>query len=388
MAQRKGGFQIKAKDFNPIPESLQKGIETNQKITGSMDKIIEHQHNLNDMVSPILKQQSQLQSIVSQNNTVISAMTNSSVTQAIGLLTKGLSDWGRFAIKSVELTRAIGEFTYIGISEMNRLASGLNNLINSPAMAEIRTFTSTIGSWLQTIDFTPLVSIVESIKNYGFEYDYEDVDEIYLKTMFDARWFPYAAWVADFMIVDAIFDILDTSRASQNRINKIDKLIFSYYNKEEMMNLKRGWRKMNLPSYMTRILIQSVQAYNRKEYALTVATLSTLWEGIIQEKVKDDSYRISRKTRDNLSKLIKENEFNDIFSSFCNEFIFYDCMNPEQVKRDVPGRHGIAHCWYNTYPNRKVALNAIVFTDFLLRLEPLDRQALPVMAENKTAEQN
>lgn len=339
-----------------------------------MGEIIEQQQKFNNMISPVLEQQAQIQAIVSKNNTAISAVTNSPATQAIGLFAKELSNWGRFAVESVELTRAIGKLAYTGITEMNRLSSGLNNLIKSPAMAEIRTVTSMIGNWLQTIDFTPLISIVENIKKYGFEYDYEDVDEIYLKAMFDARWFPYAAWVADFRMVDAIFDILDTSRASQNRIKRIDKLIFSYYDKEELMNLKRGWRKLNLPSYMTRILIQSIQAYNRKEYALTVATLSTLWEGIIQEKVKDDSYRVSKKTRDNLTKLIKENEFNDIFSSFCSEFIFYDCLNPEQVKADVPGRHSIAHCWYDTYPNRKVALNAIVFTDFLLRLKPLDKQ--------------
>ena len=130
---------------------------------------------------------------------------------------------------------------------------------------------------------------------------------------------------------------------------------------------------MGLPSYMIRILVQAVQAYHRREYALTVSALSTLWEGIIQEKVNDNSYRVSRKTRENLTKLIEENEFDKIFASFCEEFIFYDCRKVEEVKPDVPGRHGIAHCWYNTYPNKKMALNAILFTDFLLRLKPLEK---------------
>ena len=39
------------------------------------------------------------------------------------------------------------------------------------------------------------------------------------------------------------------------------------------------------------------------------------------------------------------------------------------MKEDVPGRHGIAHCWYNKYPTKKAALNAILFTDFLLNLQ-------------------
>lgn len=309
-----------------------------------------------------MEERKRIDDMISQHSTALSMVANR------------LEGIGRFAVESMKITQAIGGLAYKGINEMAHLASGLNSLINSPVMQEIQTATSVIRGWLQSVDFTPLISIVETIKNYGFNYEYEDVDEIYLKTMFDARWFPYAEWVADYIMVDAIFDILDTSRATKNRTKRIDDLIFSYYNKDELMNLKRGWRQLNLPSHMIRILIQSIQAYNRREYALTVSALSTLWEGIIQEKVNDNRYRVSKRTRENLAQLIAENEFDNIFTSFCDEFIFYDCMKPEEVKADVPGRHGIAHCWYDTYPNRKVALNAIIFTDFLLRLKPLEQQ--------------
>ena len=240
-------------------------------------------------------------------------------------------------------------------------------------MREIQSITSRLGKWLQTIDFSPLTSILENIRAAGFDHDYREVNDVFLKAMFDAKWFPYAGWIASFRIVDEMLEILNTSRASKNRIKRIDRLIFSYYDKDEIDNFKRRWRKMGLPSYMIRILVQAVQAYHRREYALTVSALSTLWEGIIQEKVNDYSYRVSRKTRENLTKLIEENEFDKIFSSFCEEFIFYDCRKVEEVKPDVPGRHGIAHCWYNTYPNKKMALNAILFTDFLLRLKSLEK---------------
>ena len=90
---------------------------------------------------------------------------------------------------------------------------------------------------------------LDNIQNIGFDYDYEEVNEVFLKAMFDARWFPYAGWIADYRIVDAMLEILDTSRASKNRVKRIDKLIFSYYDKEEINNLKRGWRQMNLPPY-------------------------------------------------------------------------------------------------------------------------------------------
>ena len=336
--------------------------------------IAKQQERICDLIPSVLEQQSHIQEIVSQNNAATSAVINDPMADAIRIIDNRIAALGNFAVESLEVCRGIGDLVIRSFEETKHLATGFTNLMNSPAMTELRSTASMIGTWLQTVDFTPLIRIFESIKECGFEYDYDSAEEIYLKAMFDARWFPYAVHITDFMIVDEIFDILDTSRASKNRTKRIDKLIFAYYSEDELSNIKRGWRQLNLPSYMTRILIQSVQAYNRREYALTVSALSTLWEGIIQEKVNDDSYRISRKTRENLTKLIEENEFNKIFSSFCEEFIFYNCNKPEEVKPDVPGRHGIAHCWYNVYPNRKVALNAILFTDFLLKLKPLDNQ--------------
>ncbi len=412
--KRIGAIKIKPEDLYNISETTRKALEMNQKITDIINPIITQQERINnvfssileqhsriqgviaqhnkvilsiannpiakqqehirDLIPSVLEQQSHIQEIVAQNDVAISAVINDPMADAIRLIDDKIAGIGSFAIESLEVCRGIGELVVRGIEETKHLATGFTNLMNSPVMAELRSTASMIGTWLQTVDFTPLISIFESIKDCGFEYDYDSVEEIYLKAMFDARWFPYAAHITDFMIVDEIFDILDTSRASKNRTKRIDKVIFTYYNKDELSNIKRGWRQLKLPPYMTRILIQSVQAYNRREYALTVSALSTLWEGIIQEKVNDGEYRVSQRTRDNLSKLIEENEFNKIFESFCDEFIFYNCKKPEDVKPDVPGRHAIAHCWYDTYPNRKVALNAILFTDFLLRLKPLDRQ--------------
>ena len=318
------------------------------------------------MVNALTENSKAMQKIAGVGSAV-EALYNSSTVHALG----------EMAIKSAIPTYQFESPVLKAIeawnnSAVSNLATGLTALIQNQVMQKIQAINTNLSKWLNTIDFSPLTSILENIQNIGFDYDYEEVNEVFLKAMFDARWFPYAGWIADFRIVDAMLEILDTSRASKNRVKRIDKLIFSYYDKEEINNIKRGWRQMSLPSYMTRILVQSVQAYHRREYALTVSALSTLWEGIIQEKVNDTSYRISRKTRDNLTKLIEENEFDKIFSSFCEEFIFYNCTKPEDVKPDVPGRHGIAHCWYDTYPNRKMVLNAILFTDFLLGLKPLE----------------
>ena len=387
-----------------LPASLRKSIEFSDNIRKSVAPIVEQQEKMKKIVKTVYIPQiavstPALNAIkeMTNNNAIKAVQDSINTANAISTKTKSLQLYtevgtaiealqinstfkalGELAIKSVIPTYQFNSPALKAFDEWNKkavtsIASGLATLVQSSVMKEIQSVTSNLGKWLQMVDFSPLTSILKNIQAIGFDFNYKEVNEGYLKAMFDAKWFPYAGWIADFKMVNEILGILNTSRVSKNRIKRIDKQIFSYYDRDEVNNLKRGWRKMNLPSYMTRILTQSIQAYHRREYALTVSALSTLWEGIIQEKVHDNSYRVSKKTRENLNKLIEENEFNKIFSSFCEEFIFYDCRKAEEVKPDVPGRHGIAHCWYNTYPNRKVALNAILFTDFLLGLKPLDK---------------
>ena len=407
--------------YGMIFENGERQMDRNDSYEETIDserKAIENNNKIRDSIASVLKQQEKIQQIVdkvnlpiidistsaiepvksiSENSAVMAAQENASVLNEIY---KNCGDVEMLdgmenvieTLQNSNVVHALGEISIKSVFsdyqfespalrifekwseniEIN-LATGLTALITNPVMQEIQSITSGLGQWLQTVDFSPLINILENIQNIGFDFDYKEVNEVFLKAMFDARWFPYAGWIADFRIVGAMLEILNTSRVSQNRVNRIDRLIFSYYDKEEINNFKRRWRQKSLPSYMTRILVQSVQAYHRREYALTVSALSTLWEGIIQQKMNDNSYRISRKTRENLSKLIEENEFDKIFSSFCDEFIFYNCIKPEDVKSDVPGRHGIAHCWYDTYPNRNMALNAIIFTDFLLELKPIEK---------------
>lgn len=366
--------------FDPIPESLRKSLETAQAIQNSIAPMVEQTRMLQSSLGPIMEQQVAIQSMTQTVLPALPAIVENSMAEAMQIAANNqvAMEISACALHAVKPSYAFESLALVNFANWNNnfainIANELNTLLCNPIIQAIQPLTSYFGEWLQTIDFLALRNILDSIQTIGFDYDYKEVNDVFLKAMFDAKWFPYAGWIANFRIVDEMLDILDTSRASKNRVKRIDNLFFSYYNKDEINNLKRGWRQMNLPSYMKRILVQSIQAYHRREYALTVSALSTLWEGIIQEKVNDDSYRISRKTRENLAKLIEENEFDKIFSSFCDEFIFYNCTKPEEVKPDVPGRHGIAHCWYDTYPNRKVALNAILFTDFLLGLKPLDK---------------
>lgn len=370
-------------EFMALPaDIIERNTEQSSELADSVRPIVEQQKRLKEVTHPLSEQHKSMTAQLKVNSPAYERLSNIQKSLAdVQLNTSHIAiDVISDSLKSMalRLTPIYSEIPTGKLMESashsltSSIAVSLQNIVPNFSPVLLDTIQSPLLEWIKSFNFYPLTSILENIKDIGIDYNYEEVNEVFLKAMFNARWFPYAGWNADFEIVDEMLEILDTSRASKNRIKRIDKLIFSYYDKNELNNLKRRWRQLNLPSYMTRILVQSVQAYNRREYALTVSALSTLWEGIIQEKAKDNNYRVSKKTRENLTKLIEENEFNKIFSSFCEEFIFYDCRKAEEVKPDVPGRHGIAHCWYDTYPNKKVALNAILFTDFLLRLKPLD----------------
>lgn len=336
-------------DNDLFPESWREGVEIVEKVHDDVSNILERQDKI--------RRATELPTIISK------AYTSPIYEPAM-----------KVAFQTYQLdSPAIRAIEAWENSDIALLTQGIAALVNNPAIQEISAVNTSFSKWLETVDFFPLSRLVETSQYNGFKITYEEVKEVLFKAMFHARWFPYAGWLRKNEMFHGMLEILETSRVSNNRIKRIDRLVFSYYDKQEINDFKRKWRSMDLPAYMIRILVQSIQAYNRREYALTVCALLTLWEGIIQEKANEDrGHRVSRKTRENLKKLIEKNEFNNIFSSFCDDFIFYQCNGVEDVKPDVPGRHSIAHCWYNTYPSRKMALNAILFTDFLLILEPLD----------------
>lgn len=371
---------MKHMDNPESPESLRQLKQIGEDIKAQFDPIIEPQWELTEGIPSRVEPPAMIKKVVIPIDTADLSNTGSPLAKTIDSIGDSRTITG---VGSFSLNTTTSGYSYyptglssVGIASSTAIANlsaSLKMLIEDETVRQFKAATSAIADWLRTIDFSPLFSVLKDILVPGFERVYKSANEIYLQAMFDARWFPYVGQISDVEMITNILEIINTSRVSKNRVKRIDKLIFLHYNKDTINALKRRWRQKNLPSYMARILVQSVQAYNRKEYALTVSTLCTLWEGIIQEKVNDTSYRISSKTRQNLTKLINENKFDQILASFCEEFIFYDCHNAEEVKPDVPGRHGIAHCWYNEYPSRKMALNAILFTDFLLELKPLDQ---------------
>lgn len=225
--------------------------------------------------------------------------------------------------------------------------------------------------WLQRTSFSALSwldDLAAALKSLDQASKYAN---IYFQAMYKARWFPHIGQIyTDVPLLTEISEILEHTRDSKSRVKKIDKVVYDYFDAAEMKRIASRWHEVDQPSSIKRIMLQTLKAFDRKEYALVVIPLCTLWEGMICEKAGDLTHRSSKAVKADFSELAKNNGDGEIVSAYVNEFIFYECREKEAIKEDVPGRHGITHGWYNRYPTRKAALNAIAFTDYLTQLDP------------------
>ena len=96
-------------------------------------------------------------------------------------------------------------------------------------------------------------------------------------------------------------------------------------------------------------------------------------ETTIDEIILQDRHRQRMAiTKKELEDLIEANDYDKIFSDYFNTFIVSQCNKVDDVVDGVPNRHGVSHSWYHSYPSKKASLNAILLTDFIIGLEPLE----------------
>lgn len=251
---------------------------------------------------------------------------------------------------------------------LSSVATSIQSVLTNFSSAVTEIISSPFVDWLREVDFSPLIRIWE---NWNFDSTladkYDELNEIYLRTMYDAKWFPYVGWIADVKLFSEINEILGSSRGMSKRCeNRIDKAIISYYSKTEIKHIKRQWMKSDLEQHLKKGLGQTLEAYLRKEYALVIPFLATMWEGILKLKGVENT----KKPKEDIKELVDENGYDDVFSDFYNNMIIGPCYSIDDVIEGVPNRHGVAHSWYTKYPNQKAALNAILLTDFLINLKP------------------
>lgn len=268
------------------------------------------------------------------------------------------------------------------VQSINEMAIATANLVNTiPDFLRVgelftATFIPPVIEEIQRINLSP---IFDSLDVFRPLVDFPKISELeyrYYKrsvtrALFEARWFPEADPCLLLKIQKALGPSMPT-RKGKKWIGQVNNIIFKYYTKTRIENLRKTWRTCGIPCHTVRILNQAVYAYYRGEYALTVSAMVTLWESFIANKanVSDDS-KVSSKMKKSMAELVKENGCDTIISTFANEYVFYPCYNKDEVIPDVPGRHATAHSWNSGYPSKKAALNAILFTNFLLKLRSL-----------------
>lgn len=225
-------------------------------------------------------------------------------------------------------------------------------------------YTKTLLAEYCKIDFSYLFSgLKNTIKAY---------EKVLHECIFDAKWFPYVfQYIKKDYGVEFAAILDNTGYNTKRRTKEIDALIFRILNKTLIEKIRKSWRDYGIPPYKLRILNQAVYAYHRKEYAVTAITLSTMWQGIIADKTisGNKGYQTDKKTKEQFSRIININDFPEIYDEFFAQYIMYECRSIDDIKEDVPGRHSFAHSWFNKYPTRKTALNAILFTDFLIKAD-------------------
>lgn len=258
-----------------------------------------------------------------------------------------------------ELSDVVSSITASYVDKLNVVTSVLEPLV----------------AYLREIAYSPLSKLQKFFQELQLDQYFARLNNIYLEELVVARWFPVAIATKNAEFFKDIINAVDTTRkGSKNRTKKLDQVFFAFYDVDTIDDIKRYWRTKDLPNHIKRILVEAIQAYKRRQYALTLSALAPLWQGIIQEKAKGwQKGKTNNKTKQEFQSLITENDCNKFVEYYFDEYVFYPCYGIEEVKDDVPGRNSVCHSWYKAYPTRKAALNAILFTDFLLNLKPLKK---------------
>ena len=199
------GKQIDTNNPNDIiPDELRKTIENSDKLRKSVAPILEQQEKMNYFVKAAMGPQIKISTPaldvvkeITENSAVKAVQDSLNATNSITSNTKAmqlcagagssiealqksntLKTIGELAIKSAMPTYqfespALKAFDNWSKNAVTNLVSGLNSLVKNTVIQEIHSITSILGTWLQTVDFSPLTSILENIRTIGFEFDYK-----------------------------------------------------------------------------------------------------------------------------------------------------------------------------------------------------------------------
>ena len=359
--------------YNPIPQELRKQVELTQRLTKHIPPILETQERIKAMVMP-LERLSAINSQIMNCQIPAHSVLNPTVIAATEVATRFAEPMGLAALQMSNLQLDTAALQFANNIERVQPPNYMTNIqgVLDAYSSALATVQSPFLDWLQTVDISPLTRIWErwDTERRLEEERYRELQKLHLQVMYQARWFPYASTLAGDMLFDEINEIIASSKigatVSKRCEKRIDTAILSHYTKAEIKRIKKKWNDSEIEPYFKKALGQTLDAYLRKEYALVIPFLATMWEGIIKSKVGKNEKKFKEKCKD----LVDENGYDEVFSDFFNNLIFGQCYSVNDVVDGIPNRNGVAHSWYIKYPSQKAALNAILLTDFVLSLKP------------------
>ena len=183
----------------------------------------------------------------------------------------------------------------------------------------------------------------------------------YEEFLYSCHWHPAMGLHLDFALTKEILKIKKSESDLDKAIPKVDEIIFRYYSNELVEKLLAGWSRY-ITDYRYKILSESIDAYFRQEYALTLCTFCCLWSNIINLIVTSNENKIED-TRRNYKKISEESSW---YYKFFDNQIYYDCRNYNSIKNDVPGRNALAHGYFKSYPSKKSCFKCNYFYRFLV----------------------
>ncbi len=357
-----------ADSFRPIVEQQ----ECLKELTRPFTKVFDHYKNMvapMNVCTPAYERLEGLQKLIANMHMNSSIIAPDAISESMKITAVRLAPLYS-EIQTSKLIEAVSN------TLTSSIAVSMQNIIPNFSSVLLETIQSPLLDWIKSFDFSPWTRIFENLQFPDLEVHKDELDEIYLRAMHDAKWFPYAGWQANAKLLVEVSKILSSSRGMSKRCeNRIDKAILSYYIKSEIKRIKKDWNASDLDSYVKKALGQTLEAFIRGEYALVIPFLATMWEGLIYIKAhnvlpKERQRQKMEITKQELSDLTKLNNYDKIFSDYFNDFIVSQCNKVSDVVEGVPNRHSTSHSWYVKYPTKKAALNAILLTDFIIKLEP------------------
>ena len=262
------------------------------------------------------------------------------------------------------------------IEEANRLIEVLDNNLLSSIYNNVGTISPNFYNWYNTLGLT----ITEAIgMQKTLVSDFPAVSplavyKVYERILYKLKWFPGAILTVGirsfYKLINVLSNIDEEDNHLEEHIEHIDSEIESFFTENDIKRINNNWANSELEEFIVRILGESLNAYLRGEFALTISTLATMWECLILKKLHITNRQKPKLTNQQFKELVLENDYEVVFSNYYFDFIVSQCEGVDDIVDGVPNRHSIAHGWYRNYPTKKAALNAILFTDFIINLEP------------------